>query len=155
MKFPYRQYRTRLAPTVTGGLVVRPEISVKVVGPVDEVSTDALTDTGADMTLFPRSIARRIGVAVDDSVRWPMGGVAGSVFEASPGDVELEISDGTSSHRWKATVAFVDYPDGVERLAILGHAGFFDHFRVTFDGPARELEILPGPVPSNGPGVTA
>jgi predicted aspartyl protease len=145
MRFRYQRYRTRLAITLTGGFVARPEIAVKVVGPAGAVKVDALVDTGSDITLFPRSLATLIGAAVDDSVRWSIGGFAGQVIEASPGVVKLEISDGISSHHWRTTVAFVSYPDGAERLAILGHRGFFDHLRVTFDGPAQELEIQPAP----------
>ncbi len=89
-------------------------------------------------------------VKIDDSVRWAVGGLAGQAIEASLGEVELEITDGISSDRWGATVAFVDDPDGAEALAILGHVGVFAHFRVTFDGPAQELEIQPGPA-SGGP----
>jgi hypothetical protein len=45
--------------------------------------------------------------------------------------------------RWKATIAFVNYPTEAEESSILGHAGFFDFFRVIFDGPSKELEVHP------------
>jgi hypothetical protein len=80
-------------------------------------------------------------VAVDDTLRWPLGGIAGQVIEASPGDVELEISSNGSFCRWSTTIAFVNYPSGSKATTILGHSGFLDFFRVTFDGSARELEV--------------
>ena len=141
MKFRYRRYRTGLAPALTGGTVARPEIPLRIIGPSGTIKVDALADTGADMTLFPRSFAARIGVPVDESIRWPMGGIAGQVVEASPGEVDLEVADEATSHRWRATVAFVDYPPGAHESVILGHSGFLNHFRVIFDGPGRELEI--------------
>ena len=112
-----------------------------VIGPPGTASVLALVDTGADVTLLPRSIAGRIGATVEDTVRWPVGGFGGQVIEASPGDVELGITWDGSSIRWKATIAFVDYPAGAEESSILGHAGFLDFFRVIFDSPAKELEI--------------
>ena len=112
-----------------------------VVGLTGTYSVLALVDSGADVTLLPRSVASSIGAAVDDTIRWPVGGFGGQVIDASPGDVDLEITWDGSSIRWNATIAFVNYPAGAEEVSILGHAGFFDFFRVLFDGPAKELEI--------------
>ncbi len=145
MKFRYRRYKARSSSALRGAIVARPEIPVIVIGPSGNRSLLALVDTGADLTMLPRSVAGLVGAPVDDTIRWPVGGFAGEVVEASPGDVELEISDGLSFHRWRATVAFVDYPAGAEESTILGHAGFLDFFRVLFDGPAGELEILSTP----------
>jgi hypothetical protein len=114
---------------------------VDVVGLTGTYSVLALVDSGADVTLLPRSVASSIGAAIDDTIRWPVGGFGGQVIDASPGDVDLEITWDGSSIRWKATVAFVNYPAGAEEVSILGRAGFFDFFLVLFDGPANELEI--------------
>jgi hypothetical protein len=141
VRFPYRRYRARHSTAFHSGIVTRPEIPVDVVGTTGTASVLALADSGADLTLLPRSIALRIGAVIDDTDRWPVGGFGGQVIDASPGDVNLEITWGGSSIRWKATIAFVNYPAGAEEVSILGHAGFFDFFRVQFDGPAKELEI--------------
>jgi hypothetical protein len=145
VKFPYRRYRARSSTVFHQGIVTRPEILLDVVGPTGTASVLALVDTGSDLTLLPRSVAGRIGVAINDTDHWPVGGFGGQVIEASPGDVDLEITWDGSSIRWKATIAFVNYPAGAEESSILGHAGFFDFFRVLFDGPAKELEIHPAP----------
>jgi len=140
MRFRYQRYRMKstLSP---GGIVARPEISVKVMGPTGSVKLDALVDTGSDLTLIPLWIAGQIGVTIDNSVRWPLGGIAGQVIEASPGHVDLEISSKGSFFRWTTVVMFVDYPAGSKATTILGHSGFLDFFRVIFDGPAGELEV--------------
>ena len=140
MRFGYQRYRTK-SPVLTGGIVTRPEIPVKVIGPSGAVKVEALVDTGSDLTLMPRWVAEQIGVTVDDGVRWPLGGIAGQVLAASPGVVELEITSSGSTCRWTATVAFVNDPAGSKSTVILGHSGFLDNFLVTFDGPAKELEI--------------
>jgi hypothetical protein len=123
---------------------------VDVVGLTGTYSVLALVDSGADVTLLPRSVASSIGAAVDDTIRWPVGGFGGQVIDASPGNVDLEITRDGSTIRWNATIAFVNYPAGAEEVSILGHAGFFDFFRVLFDGPAKELEIhlMSGGTPS-------
>lgn len=140
MRFAYQKYRTK-SPVLPGGIVARPEISVKVIGPVGPVTLDALVDTGSDLTIIPLWVASQIGVDVDASPRWPLAGLAGQVAEASPGDVELEITSAGSFFRWTTAVSFVAHPAGSKATAILGHSGFLDFFRVTFDGPAMELEI--------------
>ena len=140
MRFGYQRYRTK-SPVLPGGIVTRPEIPVKVIGPSGAVKLEVLVDTGSDLTLIPRWIAGHIGATVDDTARWPLGGIAGQVVEASPGDVELEITSNGSFCRWTTAVAFVNYPAGSKATAILGHSGFLDYFRVTFDGLARELEV--------------
>lgn len=140
MRFPYQQYRMK-STVLPGGIVRRPEISVKLIGPAGAIKVDALVDTGSDLTLMPRWIAGQIGATVDDKARSPLGGITGQVVQVSPGDVELEITSNGSYFRWATAVMFVNYPPGSKATVILGHSGFLDFFRVTFDGSARELEI--------------
>jgi predicted aspartyl protease len=140
MRFRYQRYRMK-SPALPGVIINRPEISVKVNGPAGVVTLDAVVDTGSDLTLIPRWVAGQIGATVDDTRRWPLGGIAGQVIEASPGDVELEISSDGTFFRWTTAVVFVKYPAGSKATTILGHSGFLDFFRVTFDGSARELEV--------------
>jgi predicted aspartyl protease len=143
LKFGYRRYQTRNSTKFHQGIVSRPEILVEIIGPGRVVSVLALVDTGADLTLLPRSIAAKIGATVDDTIRWPVGGFGGQAIDASPGEVDLEFQGGGFAIRWKATIAFVNYPTEAEESSILGHAGFFDFFRVIFDGSAKDLEIHP------------
>lgn len=112
-----------------------------LMGDLSSIKVDAVVDTGADLTLFPRSVATVIGAVVDDSIRWPVGGVGGQSINASPGVVQLEIADGASRFSWRPTVGFVDYPRPALELSILGHAAFLEYFEVLFDGPAAEVEI--------------
>jgi Aspartyl protease len=140
MRFRYQRYRMKSSVS-PGRIVARPEISVKVIGPAGAVTLDALVDTGSDLTLVPRWVATQIGATVDDTRRSPLAGIAGHVIEGSPGDVDLEISSNGSFYRLPTTVMFVNYPAGSKATTILGHSGFLDFFRVTFDGPAGELEI--------------
>jgi hypothetical protein len=140
MRFAYQQYHMK-SPAMPGVIINRPEISVKVIGLAGVVTLDAVVDTGSDLTLIPRWVAGQIGATVDDTRRWPLAGLAGHVIEASPGDVELEISSKGSFFRWTTAVVFVNYPAGSKVTTILGHSGFLDFFRATFDGSARELEI--------------
>jgi len=143
MKFPYWSYQVTPTPTLPGGLLSRPEVPLRVTGPAGTVCVLTLVDSGADETLLPRSIGDAVGAVIDDSVTWPMGGIAGEEVHASPGEVDLELMSLGQSYRWTVTVAFVSFPDPADEAAILGHVGCLMFFRTTFDGEAGELEIQP------------
>ncbi len=143
MKFPYRSYQVMPTPTLPGGILSRPEIPLHITGPGGTISVLALVDTGADETLLPRSVGDDVGAIIDDSIRWPLGGIAGQEIHASPGEVELKLMGPDRSYRWTVTVAFVSFPDPADEQAILGHAGFLASFRALFDGESGELEIQP------------
>jgi hypothetical protein len=57
------------------------------------------------------------------------------------GKVELELRQGDNAVRWNATVGFTPIINGQDELAILGHAGFFNHVQATFDGDRHEVDV--------------
>jgi hypothetical protein len=143
MRFPYWTYHVTPTPTLPGGLLSRPEVPLRITGPAGTITLLTLVDSGADETLLPRSIGDAVGAVIDDSMTWPMGGIAGQEVHASPGEVELELTSLGQSCRWTVTVAFVSFSDPADEQAILGHVGCLAFFRATFDGAAGELDIEP------------
>jgi hypothetical protein len=138
MRFAYRPALT-VSP---GGMtyILRPIIPVLILGPQGSDLVFALVDTGSDECLFPRTLVPSLGVTVDDSQAIPFSGMSGSPLMASPGQVELEIADGTETYRWPAPVRFVS-AGALSSPAILGHAGFLDFFLAAFDGQRKELVL--------------
>ena len=143
MRFPYWSYQVTPTPTLPSGLLSRPEVPLRITGPAGTITLLTLVDSGADETLFPRSIGDAVGAVIDDSVTWLMGGIGGQEVHASPGDVQLELMSPGQSYRWTVTVAFVSFSDPADEQAILGHVGCLAFFRTTFDGEAGELEMQP------------
>jgi hypothetical protein len=101
----------------------------------------ALVDGGSDDTLIPLSAGRKINATIDATQTWKMEGIGGQAVSVVLGDVVLEVTDGKQTFRWPAKVGFVDFADPTDEVVLVGHTGFLDFFRVTYDGPQRTLEI--------------
>ena len=118
-------------------IISEPIILVRFVGPQRTYLIRGLLDTGASMTLVPRSYMVKLGLVPDDRIR--LGTAAGGldVWLAS---LDLELRSGSPTDRWSARVGFVPRTDN---LALLGHSGFLDHFSVTFDGLRKRGTLRP------------
>ena len=141
MKFAYRQFQVTPSPTAPGGVLHRAEIPLRVIGGTGAVTLWALVDAGSDDTLLPLSAGQMVGAAIDKSQTWKAEGLGGHSVPIILGEVMFEVTDGSQTLRWPAKVGFVDFSDPQDEVALVGHAGCLDYFRVIFDGYQRTLEI--------------
>jgi hypothetical protein len=141
MKFSYRKYLTQQSPTSPTGILHRPVISLRVAGTTGASLLNALVDPGSDDTLIPLTVGRAVGARPDPTHTWHAEGIGGQAVAVILGEVEFELTDGNLTFRWSAKIGLVDFADPKDEVAVLGHAGFLDYFRVTFDGHLRTLEI--------------
>lgn len=148
MQFPYVPQQTVQPAYTLGGARqrLRPIIAVIVGVPGQSFIADAVADSGADDTVFPSRIARRLGIDLDQAAQGIASGVGGATIPCRYASVSLRITDGIEIYEWPTTVAFAD---NIAR-GLLGHVGFFDFFDVTFLGAAKEVIVLAGP---NYPGT--
>jgi len=142
MRFPYSSYEVDPSPTVPGGVVYRPEVTIDVIGPRRRETIQALVDTGSDETVFPASLARAIGVQLDHTSAGQASAVGGHAVQLVPGSVILEITEGVQSYRWQTTVGFLEVEQSEDEVALLGFAGFLEFFRAMFDSQSHELELV-------------
>ena len=141
MKFDYRGYVSVFPGTKDYRLILRPVITIRVIGPKAEARWDALVDSGADETLFPRSLAEALGVELDSQRTSVAAGISGEPLKIQYGDVELRLESGPEIVAWRTTVGFVDFGSASEEVIILGHGGCLDYFTATFRGEIAELEL--------------
>ena len=141
MNFPYRQYQTSASPTVPSGILYRPEVPLRIIGDTGALTLWALADGGSDDTLFPLSVGQMIGAQMDATQTWKAEGIGGQAVPIILGEVVFELSDGIQTFRWPAKIGLVDFANPQDEIALLGHAGCLDYFRVTYDGHLRTLEI--------------
>jgi hypothetical protein len=142
MIFPYRRYPISPTPAFPGGVLYRPEVLIHVFGPADDVFLRGLVDTGADSTIFPRSLAEVLGVDLDYSQTFIAAGFTGDEVAVAYAEIELEVKQGKEGRRWRTIVGFVDYPEPESEQTLLGRVGFLDQFRSTFDPVHNELTLL-------------
>lgn len=117
--------------------VARPVLDVTVAGMI-EAPLRCLVDSSSVNTLMPAWVASAAGVGLDDAEvrRFAVGG---ATVDARFAVVRLAVG----GHSWEAPVGFCDpWPYG---WGLLGQAGFFRFFTVTFRAADWELEVEPNP----------
>jgi hypothetical protein len=136
VRFDYTEREVDPLPGESGVQIIHePIILVRFVGPERSYLIRGLLDTGASMTLVPRSYLRKLSLAPGERARL---GTAAGALDHQLGLLDLELRSGRTVHRWSARVGFAPRADN---LALLGHAGFLDHFAVTFDGLRKRVTL--------------
>ena len=143
MRFPYT---LNIVPSIDTGeeiVLLRPEIPLRVCGPVGHVDVLALVDTGADNSIFPLSVATELGI--EPTIGTGPGATAfgGQRIALSFADLVLELAQNGNVIRWRSRVYFADFPNDSEKAVILGHEGFLDYFTATFIGEDCVLDLEP------------
>ena len=143
MRFPYLVLPTKRAVYSLGGISARPRlvIPVQISGPLGSLVLDACLDTGTDDTLFPKQVARALGIGVtqapDEGEALPIGG---SPLRYPYGRVTLRVADGVEACELEAIVGFIDV---ALPWPLLGLAGFLQFFDATLKGDQKELLLTP------------
>jgi hypothetical protein len=139
LRFAYTDRDVDPLPGETGLQTVHePLVMVRFIGPSRTCLIRGLLDTGAAITLLPRSFMAKLGVE-PTAGRGVVGTAAGGL-SVQLGTLDLEIRSGRTAYRWSARVGFAPR---TENVALLGRDGFLDHFRATFDGGARIVTLRP------------
>jgi hypothetical protein len=149
MRFRYVAQQTSQPIYALGGASIRYQpIVCTLVGLVaPQLAIDCLVDSAADDTVFPLRVAQRLGIDLSTAPMGTARGVGGIVQTYRYAHVRLRLSDGVEICEWPAIVAFLDLP---LRHGLLGQAGFFQFFDVTFLGASQEVDIVPtGAFPSS------
>ena len=142
LRFPYLPLSTRQPVPALGGAQVRyrPILSVRLFGPSGSRLFDGCLDCASDDTVFPQTLAQTLGIDLTGAPKGesrPVDGVAISYLYAR---IRLRISDGWEQCEWEAMVGFANLQ---LRWALLGHAGFLDHFDTALFGVRREAILTP------------
>ena len=87
-----------------------------------------LIDTGADVTLLPRSSVEQIGIPLISDVKYELAAFDGTKSAASVAVVDMILL----SRVYRGRYLLIDSPHGVLGRDVL------NHLRLLFDGPARQ-----------------
>jgi hypothetical protein len=128
-------------PSLAGATVrYRPIIPIRMFGPLGSRLLDGCLDSGSDDSVFPLSVARKLGIDLTGAAQGEAHPVGGAKIPYAYAAVTLRLTDGVETCEWRATVGFVDLP---LRWALLGHAGFLDLFDSELRGDRREVFMTP------------
>lgn len=119
MIFPYLE--------VSRGNVIRPLpiIPVRLIGPERQADVLALVDSGAEHSVMSLALLDYLGLTADDGTVVQIVGVGAKESRG----LLLELEHRLGRNRWTAPAVF---SDAVGSPSILGQAGFFEFFTVTF-----------------------
>jgi hypothetical protein len=142
MRFPYLPLPTPgPIPSLAGAAVrYRPVVAVRVFGPKTSRMLDGCLDTASDDTIFPRSLARSLGIDLTGAASGQARTTAGVVIPYAYARVRILVRDGQEECEWEATVGFADV---AMRWPLLGHAGFLEFFDAEFRGLDRAVIVTP------------
>lgn len=142
MRFPYLPLPTRGPIPSLGGarLRFRPLIAVRLFGPNGSRLFDGCLDCASDDTIFPRFLARSLGIDLSGAPQGEARPVGGIAIPYLLTQLPLRVTDGKEQCDWLATVGFADLP---LRWALLGHAGFLNYFDTQLLGARREAILNP------------
>lgn len=143
MIFPYSAVITNAPESGEYLLIRRPEIPITIQGLNLEAVYMGLVDTGSDHTIVPMSVARDLGVAVDEIEESSASVFGGQSVRLRSGEVGLKLEADGETVTWPTLVSFFDFPSEADETIILGHAGFLEFFTSTFDGELESLTLVP------------
>jgi hypothetical protein len=141
MNFDYPSYQLMSPDSQTGPLVHRPEIELILLGPANGILCQGLVDTGADNTVFPSSLARRLRIPLIAEPGPPAKGFGGQELAMFSGEVRLGLQSEDEVCHWRTRVLFFDFPHPDDEAVVLGQAGFLEYFTATFDGQRKTLQL--------------
>lgn len=139
MKYKYLRLPANSQLTATGKpwtFVPLVDVELKA-GNKSPFRCKALIDSGAGTCLFHGSVGEALGIEVESGKKAPMKGVtsqSGWVYYH-------KIVIGLDGHNIESIVGFSYDLDLY--FGLLGQVGFFDSFRVCFDLPKQDFEVVP------------
>jgi len=95
----------------------------------------ALVDSGADDCLFPLEVATELGLPLNHENENRYGGIGSGHISAIFTHVKIDFAGGI------AFPLYAGFSDAPSVVPILGQAGFFDRFDVTFKKRREIIEL--------------
>lgn len=135
MKFKYRKFSLP-SPFSKRQRLLRPIIPVSLSYNSDSIHFEALIDSGADFSIFPTGIAKRLNINLNNLRQINFSSASGDIVTGFISDIKLDIGERV----FDTKVVFADLADNA---GILGQFGFFDKFVVKFDLIKKEIELKP------------
>src|SRR5438552_2795743 len=128
MLFPYLPIRRH------GAIRALPIISIRVRGPHSETDLLEVVDSGAEQSVFSIKLIEELDLDVHGATVVEIIGVGSKASRGYLLDVEHQLG----RHRWTGPGIF---SDAVDSPVILGQAGFFEFFNVTFKRKQLLMDI--------------
>ena len=131
----YKTFQVQPLGTNGTGLMDRPVVEIRVIGPRDNRPYEGRLDTGADETVLPWKSIALMGVKLIPGKVIELEGIGG-IERVMFGLVDLEIIGPEGPIRWSHEEAFSPSDRTLFELN-----GFLEYFVARFDGVRREVRL--------------
>ena len=111
-----------------GTIVKTPSIPLIIIGR-ETFETIGLLDSGADISAIPKSIADLLGLNLEGEISFAYG--IGGKVKSIESSMKILIQKGHERYSFNIPVKII--LDDYDFPILLGRAGFFDKFVITFD----------------------
>ncbi len=119
--------------------VKSPSIPIILSGKSGKYQFIALLDSGADMSVIPEDVAELLGVDLTEN-KEEASGIGGKV-PAIQSTIYLEIGKGHENYSFSIPIKVIFNKGGQEIPILLGRAGFFDKFVITFNQKDEKITL--------------
>ena len=109
-----------------------PVIPITLINKDIEIETDALIDSGANISVFREELAECLEVVVEDGEEILLQGLGGRIVGYIH-ELTIRIND----EKFRCKIVFSK--EMTVGLNILGREGFFEHFQITFNEKQKEI----------------
>jgi hypothetical protein len=124
LKLPYILLKDRFYPIIPVGLITEKET----------VRTEALVDSGANISIFHSEFCKELGLKLESGEKKIFQGIGGKITGFIH-NVKLNVNE----HVFLCKIAFSN--EMITGLNIIGRENFFEKFIVTFDDVKKEIEL--------------
>lgn len=131
IRFPYQKEESKLF-----GSVYRPLVEFEIKTTNGWIPVLAYVDSGADVTLLPKSFIDLLDIKVREEDIVEIGGVGGGKVPVIVEVVDLKISD--EIRKVKVAIALIE-----EVPYLLGREDVFDYFEVRFKQKIKSFYFIP------------
>lgn len=138
--FPYQPLKAKKPVVSLNGRTSRPKplIPITVIGPTGTSLEAALLDPGADDTVFPETVAQKVGLDLAQAPEGEAAGVGGVAVRLRYAEVTLRLATNTERREWRTWVAFTA---AKLNRPLLGFAGCLQFFDALFLGQQEQVEL--------------
>ena len=109
-----------------------PVIPITLINKDIEIETDALIDSGANISVFREELAECLEIVVEDGEEILLQGLGGRIVGYIH-ELTIRIND----EKFRCKIVFSK--EMTVGLNILGREGFFEHFQITFNEKQKEI----------------
>jgi hypothetical protein len=134
MSFSFRYKSVKLK---TGSVIRRPMIPLTFDGK-EKIDVIAMLDSGSDMTIIPKELADILVINYIGPNE--ISGIDRTPVQAKEGYIEITFGKAREIYQFKIPV-LVPLNEKEGMPIIIGRAGFFDKFKITFSESERKIEF--------------